>query len=48
MKNIYFISLIFLYILNANSFPIGRQIAKCERNINITGKKYIVDIDGTI
>lgn len=48
MKNIIFITLISMYICNINSFPIGRQIAKCEKNINITGKKYIVDIDGTI
>lgn len=42
------IILIFLLIYSVRSFPIGRQIIKSKRNPIFTGKKYIVDIDGTI
>ena len=46
MKNIF---IIFLLVHGVHSFHIGRQIIKRKRDATVqTGKKYIVDIDGTI
>ena len=46
MKNIF---IIFLLVHGVHSFHIGRQIIKRKRDTTVqTGKKYIVDIDGTI